>query len=69
MKNEPEKAIEEFKKALELDANLAVAYGNAALAYAMLGDWDKADEYLKQSIVLGYENADIMRERIEELKE
>jgi len=65
VKNEPENAIREFEKALELDPDLAVTYGNAALAYAMTGNWDKADEYLMRSEELGYRNADELREMIE----
>lgn len=69
IKNEPEKAIAEFDKAIELDPSLAVAHGNAAMAYAMTGDFERAEELLKQSKVLGYENADEIQNRIDMLKE
>lgn len=68
LKNEPKKAIESFNKALELDSSIAVAYGNGALAYAMDGRYEEADEMLEQAIVLGYKNADVIRERIDNLK-
>lgn len=68
LKEEPERAVEEFERAVELDPSLAVAYGNGALAYAMVGDFDKAEEFLKQSKVLGYKNASIIQERIDSIK-
>ena len=39
IKNEPEKAVVEFDKAIELNPTLAVAHGNAALAYSIIGDF------------------------------
>ncbi len=69
VKDEPEKAIVEFEKAMELNPNLAVTCGNAALAYAMTGDFKRADELLKKSKVLGYENTDVIQSKIDELKE
>ncbi|MBO5341524.1 MAG: tetratricopeptide repeat protein [Lachnospiraceae bacterium] len=68
IENRPEDAIESFNKAIELNPNLAVAYGNAALAYAMVGDFETADEYLDMAIIRGYTSADVIRDRIEELK-
>ncbi len=68
-KNEPEKAVIEFKKAIELDASCVVAYGNGALAYAMIGDFEEAKKVLKQSRTLGYKNADIIESRINVLEE
>ncbi len=59
----------EFDKAIELNPSLAVAHGNAALAYAMVGDFERAEELLKQSKVLGYTNADEIMSRIDMLKE
>lgn len=69
IKNEPEKAVAEFDKAIALNPGLAVAHGNAALAYAMIGDFEKAEELLKQSKVLGYQNADEIQSRIDMLRE
>ncbi len=69
IENEPEKAIEYFNKAIELDPSLAVAYGNGAFAYAMIGDFEMADEYLEQAVLRGYANADVIRERIDALRE
>ena len=39
-------AIPYFEKAIEEDSTLAVTYGNAALAYAMTGNFQTAEEYL-----------------------
>lgn len=68
LEGRPEKAIPYFEKALSKNPSLAVTYGNAALAYAMLGDFEKADSYLEQAVIRGYDNADIIRERIDELR-
>lgn len=68
LEGDAETAITYFNKAIELDPSLAVPYGNGALAYAMIGDFDTADKYLQQAIVRGYENADEIRARIDELK-
>ncbi|MBE5883232.1 MAG: tetratricopeptide repeat protein [Lachnospiraceae bacterium] len=68
LENDPETAIYYFNRAVELDPSLAVAYGNGALAYAMAGDFEMAEEYLEMSITRGYENAEIIRERIEALR-
>ena len=59
-------AIEYFNKAIKTDPNLAVAWGNCALAYAMTGDFEKADAYLNTSIQKGYKNAETMKQLIEE---
>lgn len=68
LEGRPEKAIPYFEKALSKNPSLAVTYGNAALAYAMIGDFEKADSYLEQAVIRGYDNADIIRERIDELR-
>ena len=69
LENEPETAIPYFEKAIELDPTIGTSYGNAALAYAMIGDFEKADEYIKQSIIYGYENASVVEEKINALKD
>lgn len=66
--DEPQTAIPFFEKALEENPDLAVTYGNAALAYAMTGDFKTAEEYLQISREKGYPNADIIQQRIDELK-
>ena len=58
-------AIPYFEKE---DSTLAVTYGNAALAYAMTGDFETAEEYLDIAKSKGYTNADIIQERIDALK-
>lgn len=68
LENDPEKAITFFEKAIEIDPTLSVAFGNGALAYAMVGDFETADEYLKRAVSLGYENGDVLKERIDELR-
>lgn len=68
LEGEPELAITYFEKALEADPTLGVTYGNCALAYAMTGNFEKADLYVNMSVIYGYENADIIKEMIEELR-
>lgn len=68
LEDEPETAIYYFNRAIELDPSLGVAYGNGALAYALVGDFEMAEDFLKKSIARGYSNADIIRERIDALR-
>jgi Flp pilus assembly protein TadD len=68
MRGEPEEAIEALEKAIELDSQLAVANGNLALAYAMVGLIEEAEASLQQAIVLGYDNWAVIQERIDNLK-
>ena len=41
-KNDLQKALADYSKAIELDAKMAEAYGNRAMLYMKLGDVDKA---------------------------
>ncbi|MCR5517835.1 MAG: tetratricopeptide repeat protein [Lachnospiraceae bacterium] len=45
-----ERALEDYLKAAELDETNPYAYNNAGYCYSMLGDYDKAKEYLNKSI-------------------
>lgn len=38
------------------------------MAYAFLGDFVTARDYLKTSILYGYDNADVVKELIEEME-
>lgn len=67
--NRPYSALECFKKAIALSPDLAVAHGNMALAYAMTGDFAAAEEALETAGQKGYENVELIREKIELLKE
>ncbi|HEY6142583.1 MAG TPA: tetratricopeptide repeat protein [Flavobacterium sp.] len=51
-KENHEKAIEYFKKALEVDANFAFAWDNIGLSYRKLGDYGKAIESYNKSLEL-----------------
>ena len=64
----PELAIEAFQKAIAIDENLAITHGNLALAYAMVGQFQDAETSLNRAIALGYENGNVVQERIQELK-
>ena len=69
LQGKPQEAVGKFETAIKLDPTLAVAHGNLALAYAMVDRFEDADAALRQSIVLGYKNAETIRERIEQLKQ
>jgi tetratricopeptide (TPR) repeat protein len=68
LEGELEESIASFKKAVKLDPSVATAHGNLAWALAEIGDFEEAEKALRQSIMLGYDNADIVREKIDELK-
>jgi len=67
-KGDPDKAVEELELSLRLDNTLAVAHANLSLAYAMVNRFDDADRELKQAIVRGYQNGEVIRRRIDDLK-
>lgn len=51
---EPEKAIEEYQKALGLNPNLAQAHTNLGTVYLGQGDYDRAIDHFKKVIELNY---------------
>lgn len=62
-------ALENLKKSIDLDPELTVAYSNYALALAMNNEFELAEKYLKKAVMLGYENGDVLKERINNLRE
>lgn len=56
IRNRPSKAIEHFDKALAIDANLASAVANRALAYKNSGDFERAEEGLRRAQELDPKN-------------
>jgi tetratricopeptide (TPR) repeat protein len=67
-KGENDKAITEFEKAIELNNNMAVTHGSYALALAIAGRYEDADKALDRARELNYKNADVIQEKINELK-
>ncbi|MCI5055421.1 MAG: tetratricopeptide repeat protein [Flavobacteriales bacterium] len=61
-------ALESLEKSIELDPQLAIAHSNYALALAMDGQFEKAEQELKTAVAMGYKNGEVMKERIEQLK-
>jgi len=57
-KNDYDKAIADYSKALQLNPNLADAYKKRGIAYALKGDYDQAIENLTQSIMLNPNDVD-----------
>ncbi|NIM98282.1 MAG: tetratricopeptide repeat protein [candidate division Zixibacteria bacterium] len=51
---EPEKAIEEYQKALELNPNLAQAHTNLGTVFLGQEDYDKAIDHFKKVMELNY---------------
>lgn len=68
LQGKPELAVSSLQKAIALDGTLAVSHGNLALAQAMLGQFDLAQASLARAVDLGYNNADVVQTRINELK-
>jgi tetratricopeptide (TPR) repeat protein len=67
-RDEPQKAVVSLEKAVRLDNKLGVAHANLALAYAMNNRFDDAHRALKAAILRGYENGDVIGERIAALE-
>lgn len=66
--DKPAAAVGHLERAIQLDDQLPVAHSNLAMAYALLGRFDDADGELQKAIVRGYRQADVIRERIEQLR-
>jgi tetratricopeptide (TPR) repeat protein len=62
-------AITHLKRAVELDDSLAVAHSNLALAYAAVGRFDEADKELRKAVIRGYHQPEVVKDRIEKLRE
>ena len=54
-----EKAIEQFKKAVDLDPRLSLAYNNLGILYGKIGDHKRAIEVLKLAVQIDPESAEI----------
>jgi tetratricopeptide (TPR) repeat protein len=63
------KAIELLERSIELDDSLPVAHSNLAIAYATVGRFSEADQELKKAIIRGYHQPEIIRERINQLRQ
>lgn len=63
----PAEAIKGLEWAIKIMPNLNVSYANIAVAYAMTGDFEKANAYLKQAIALGYKSWKVISDRIQAL--
>ncbi|WP_066503208.1 tetratricopeptide repeat protein [Abyssisolibacter fermentans] len=66
--NDIEKAIKQFKLAIDNNPNLIKVYGFISLAYAMQGDFEKADKFLLQAKLKGYKNYEMIENKIELLR-
>jgi len=63
------KAIKHLEMAVKLDDTLPVAHSNLAVAYATNGQFEDADAELRKAVVRGYHQPELIRERIEMLRE
>ena len=61
-------AVNHLERAVELDDTLAVAHSNLAFAYATVGRFDEADKELKKAVIRGYHQPEVIKERIEQLR-
>lgn len=64
-----DEAVKHLKRATELDDSLAVAHSNLALAYAAVGRFNDADEELRKAVVRGYRQPQVIKDRIERLRQ
>lgn len=63
-----ELAIENLRKSIKMDPQLPLTHSNYSLALAMTGKFDSADLELKKAVMLGYQNGEIIKERINNLR-
>jgi tetratricopeptide (TPR) repeat protein len=68
-KGDPERAIIDFDRALELDPKLAVAYTNRGLAWLLQGKDDKAQKDFEQCLLIKPDLKAELEKRIELAKE
>jgi tetratricopeptide (TPR) repeat protein len=67
-RNEPLKAIDYLTKAINLDPTFAAAYGDLAIAYAILFDFDSAERALSDAKTQGYAKVDEVQAIIDKYK-
>lgn len=63
-----DKAVKHLEKAVALDDSVAISHSNLAVAYAMSGRFDDADKQLKKAVVRGYHQPEVIKERIDQLR-
>ena len=66
--NKPYTAIDYLEKASAIYPEQPAAHAYLAIAYAMAYEYDKSDEQLVLASGYGYDNIDIIKERINEVK-
>lgn len=66
--NKPYTAIDYLEKASAIYPEQPAAHAYLAIAYAMTYDYDKSDEQLVLASAYGYNQLDVIKERIEEVK-
>ena len=68
-KGDARTAIMHLEKSINLDPKLEVAHSNYALALAMAGEFEKAEIELKKAVALGYKDGEVIKEKIDDLKQ
>jgi ribosomal protein S12 methylthiotransferase accessory factor len=63
---EHERAIEDFKKVIELDSSSAIDYANIAVNYRQMGEKQKAIRYYQLALTLD-DTIQFAREHLQEL--
>lgn len=66
--NKPHTAIDYLEKAVEIYPEHPAAHAYLALAYAMEYEYDRSDEQFVLASAYGYGQIDVIKERIEEIK-
>lgn len=63
-----EDAIKRLEKSIALDGTLPVAHSNLSIVYASVGRFDDAEKELEKAKALGYHQPEVIRQRIDMLK-
>ena len=63
-----EDAVKNLEFAIELNPQIPTAHANYALALAMSGEFVRAEYEIKTAVAQGYQNGEVIKNRIEELK-
>jgi tetratricopeptide (TPR) repeat protein len=61
-------AVDHLERAVALDDTLAIAHSNLAVAYASVGRFDEADRELKKAVIRGYHQPEVIKKKIEQLR-
>jgi tetratricopeptide (TPR) repeat protein len=68
VKDYPERAVENLQSSICLDPDVPGPYADLAWAFAALGRFEEAESSYQAAVMLGYKDANILRQRLANLK-